>query len=111
MLKVINETGDSLTLKDRILHHTTAGLSTIEVAVRNTTDLPENFRKFLDYKSDNNSQSKTYIISKNISKCCSPILYLCLDCKFDNKVSGLYNDYGVLNIQDSIINTQFSFSN
>ena len=39
-LGVVVATGDTLTLKDRIAHHLTTGLSTVEVASRNAEFLP-----------------------------------------------------------------------
>lgn len=43
--------GDTLTLKDRILHHTTVALSTAEVSAKNTSKLIENqIKYFIDSK-------------------------------------------------------------
>lgn len=55
-LGIINDEGVELTLTDRIAHHTTTGLSTIEVASKNASQLNSEFRKFfnnddLKYKS------------------------------------------------------------
>ncbi|MCB0464241.1 MAG: zinc carboxypeptidase, partial [Aequorivita sp.] len=55
-LGIINGEGVELTLKDRIAHHTTSGLSTIEVASQNVASLNTEFKKFfknetLKYKS------------------------------------------------------------
>lgn len=52
-LGIITENNTVLTLKDRIAHHTTSGLSTVEVAVKNTPKMLEEFSKFFD-----NSQLK-----------------------------------------------------
>ena len=38
--------GDTLTLKDRIDHHVTTGLSTVEVSLQNKTELIENYNAF-----------------------------------------------------------------
>ena len=43
---VITQTGDTLTLKDRIEHHQTTALSTIEIASKNAAELNKNFRQF-----------------------------------------------------------------
>ncbi len=51
-LQVILETGDTLTLKDRIMQHTTSGLSTIETAVNNEQALLDNFRNYYDFKNN-----------------------------------------------------------
>ena len=45
-LKVKTNTGQILILKDRIEHHHTTGISTIEVALENRKKLIENFQKF-----------------------------------------------------------------
>jgi hypothetical protein len=45
-LGVIIDNGDTLTLKDRIAHHLTTGLSTVEVAAANAATLNEEFRNF-----------------------------------------------------------------
>ncbi|MBC9798619.1 M14 family metallopeptidase, partial [Sinomicrobium weinanense] len=61
-LGVINGTGDTLTLKDRLAHHYTTGISTVEIASRNAKKLNEEFRKFYtrkDFKYQN------YILSGN----------------------------------------------
>ena len=43
---VVIEDGDTLTLADRLEHHYTTGLSTIEVSVRHAVRLKQEFRKF-----------------------------------------------------------------
>jgi len=55
-LGILNDEGDVLTLVDRINHHTTSGLSTIEMASKNASELNSEFKKFfntsgLKYKS------------------------------------------------------------
>ncbi|GAB4247259.1 MAG: M14 family metallopeptidase [Ekhidna sp.] len=56
-LGIINQEGDTLTLKDRLLHHHTTGLSTIEIASKNADRLLSQFSSFfgnnagLKYKS------------------------------------------------------------
>ena len=54
--------GDTLTLKDRIAHHLTTGLSTVEVASRNAARLNEEFTKF--YKN-RNYRYKNYVLKGN----------------------------------------------
>ena len=51
--------GDTLTLKDRIAHHHTTGLSTVEVVANNTEKLNKEFRKF--YKN-RNFKYKSYVL-------------------------------------------------
>ncbi|MEZ2414714.1 M14 family metallopeptidase [Muriicola sp. E247] len=61
-LGVKTSIGDTLTLKDRIAHHHTTGLSTIEVASQNTTSLNEEFRKFYQPK---NFKYNSYVLNGN----------------------------------------------
>lgn len=50
-LGVINDEGDELTLKERIDHHNTTGISTVEMASKNTKELCDNFKSFFDTSS------------------------------------------------------------
>ncbi|MEP1035164.1 M14 family metallopeptidase [Ekhidna sp.] len=59
-LGIIKQEGDSLTLKDRIAHHYTTGLSTIEIAVDNSDRLLNQFGRFF---GDNTSlKYKTFVL-------------------------------------------------
>ncbi len=64
-LGVITRIGDTLTLKDRIAHHHTTGLSTVEVAAKNALKLNEEFKKF--YKNKN-YKYKSYVLSGDADK-------------------------------------------
>ncbi|MGB5554542.1 MAG: zinc carboxypeptidase, partial [Flavobacteriaceae bacterium] len=64
-LGVITGIGDTLTLKDRIAHHHTTGLSTVEVATKNAERLNEEFKKFYRNK---NFKYKSYVLSGNQDK-------------------------------------------
>jgi hypothetical protein len=64
-LGIITSIGDTLTLKDRIAHHHTTGLSTVEVASKNISKLNDEFKKFhikKDYKY------KSYVLNGNPDK-------------------------------------------
>ncbi len=62
-LSVITNSGDTLTLKDRIDHHYTTGISTIEVASENAQQLNTEFKKFFsDSKTSPDSKYKTYVV-------------------------------------------------
>jgi hypothetical protein len=62
-LAITTREGDPLTLKDRVLHHHTAGLSTIEVASKNAARVVDEFQKFFrDQLSNPTAPYKTYII-------------------------------------------------
>lgn len=57
------ENGDTLTLYDRVAHHQTASLSTIEVSSIHAKDLNDNFKKFFkDAQKSPTGKYKTYII-------------------------------------------------
>lgn len=64
-LGIITSIGDTLTLKDRIAHHHTTGLSTVEVASKNTKKLNTEFKKFYQNK---NFKYKSYILNGNTDK-------------------------------------------
>ena len=65
-LGVIVEAGDTLTLKDRIAHHLTTGLSTVEVASRNASRLNEEFRNY--YSKPRDFKYKSYVLKGNADK-------------------------------------------
>lgn len=65
-LGVIKADGDTLTLADRVFHHYTTGLSTIEVAAAQSKKILEEFKKFFDNsKNGEGSEFKTYILTSN----------------------------------------------
>ncbi len=60
---IINETGDTLTLLDRVMHHKTTALSTVEIASKNAKRLVDNFTDF--FAKARNAQIgeyKTFVI-------------------------------------------------
>ncbi|MCW5517278.1 M14 family metallopeptidase [Muriicola sp. Z0-33] len=59
-LGVKTSIGDTLTLKDRIAHHHTTGLSTVEVAASNAEKLNTEFKKFYRNK---NFKYKSYVLA------------------------------------------------
>ncbi|MBL7703025.1 MAG: zinc carboxypeptidase [Ferruginibacter sp.] len=64
-LAVATNDGDTLTLKDRIAHHFTTSMSTIEIASQNSDKLIGEFKKYFD---DGNTvgtgEYKTYVITE-----------------------------------------------
>jgi hypothetical protein len=64
-LGVITSIGDTLTLKDRIAHHKTTGLSTVEVASNNSAKLNEEFKNFYLPK---NYKYKSYVLHGDAEK-------------------------------------------
>ncbi len=57
-LAIINQEEDTLTLKDRIAHHVTTSLSTIEVTAKNAQEVVRQFEQF--YQQANNNPAGTY---------------------------------------------------
>lgn len=58
------ENGDTLTLLDRVEHHTATALSTVEVASKNAVRLVENFHTYFQQSNNNPiGKYKTFIIS------------------------------------------------
>ncbi|MCG8474275.1 MAG: M14 family metallopeptidase [Cytophagales bacterium] len=61
---VITNTGDTLTLKDRIAHHLTSGLSTVRASAENSGRLVGEFEKyFLNSAKAPEGKYRTYIVS------------------------------------------------
>ncbi len=61
-LGINTDEGYVLTLADRVEHHTTTGLSTIEISSKNATKLNSEFKKFF---TTSNLKYKSYILSGN----------------------------------------------
>ncbi|HLW32628.1 MAG TPA: M14 family metallopeptidase, partial [Aequorivita sp.] len=61
-LGIINDEDFELTLVDRVAHHTTSGLSTIEVASQNAAALNSNFKEFF---RNNNLKYKSFVLKGN----------------------------------------------
>ncbi|MGX1930729.1 M14 family metallopeptidase [Flagellimonas sp. 2504JD4-2] len=64
-LGVITKIGDTLTLKDRLDHHHTTGLSTVEVSSKNADKLNSEFRKFYKNRS---FKYKSYALNGDTDK-------------------------------------------
>ncbi|WP_108425403.1 M14 metallopeptidase family protein [Flagellimonas amoyensis] len=64
-LGIITGIGDTLTLEDRIAHHFTTGLSTVEVSSQNAKKLNEEFKKFYQ---NQNFKYKSYVLKGNKDK-------------------------------------------
>jgi hypothetical protein len=63
---VLMENGDTLTLKDRIAHHTKTALSTIEVAHRSRPEMLKKFEAYFDKAMrDPMGEYRSYVISKD----------------------------------------------
>jgi len=64
-LGIMNDDGFELTLIDRVAHHTTTGLSTIEMASLNAPKLNSEFKKFFQ---NSNLKYKSYVLQGNSDK-------------------------------------------
>lgn len=64
-LGIVTAIGDTLTLKDRIAHHHTTGLSTIEVSSQNAEKLNQEFKKFYQNKD---FKYKSYVLKGDKDK-------------------------------------------
>ncbi len=67
-LGVETDEGDTLTLLNRVMHHYTTGLSTVEIASQNAAKLVKEFHRFFNEAvSGAIGNYKTYIIKSNIA--------------------------------------------
>lgn len=64
-LGILTKEKDTLTLIDRIKHHTTTGLSTVEIASKNAAKLNEEFKQFFQ---NNALETKSYVMRGNPEK-------------------------------------------
>jgi len=64
-LGILNSVGDVLSLKDRIAHHYTSGLSTVEVAYNNVQKLNQEFQA---YHARKNNRYKAYVLEGEVDK-------------------------------------------
>jgi hypothetical protein len=64
-LGILNDEGHVLTLVERLTHHTTTGISTVEIASKNAKQLNSEFAKFFD---NSNLKYKSYVVSGNEDK-------------------------------------------
>ena len=61
-LAIINSNGDTLSLQDRLAHHYTTGMSTVEVAAANIEKLNQEYAK---YYRDKSAKYNSYVMSGN----------------------------------------------
>jgi len=66
---VLQDSGDTLTLADRLEHHYTTGLSTVEMSVMNRERLLKEFRSFfIDAQNNGSGPYKTYVVKADASR-------------------------------------------
>jgi len=65
-LGILKAEGDTLTLKDRLTHHFTTGLSTVEVSSQHAKQLVDEFANYYERAQNNpKGKYKTYVIKAN----------------------------------------------
>jgi hypothetical protein len=65
---VVTNTGDTLTLADRIAHHYTTSMSTVEVAAKNNSRIINAFKQFFDNANNNGiGEYKTFVVADGAS--------------------------------------------
>ena len=99
-LGVDTDHGYELTLVDRVVHHKTTGLSTVEIASKNAVTLNTEFKKFFDTGS---FKYKSYVLKNENKDKTTRLLALLdkhqIDYEFTNK--GLVKGYNYLTQQES----------
>ncbi|MFK8059312.1 MAG: M14 family metallopeptidase [Polaribacter sp.] len=98
-LGIQTDEGEILTLKDRAIHHTTTGLSTVEISSNNAEKLNLEFRKFFD---NNKLKYKSYVL-KNDNQDKTNRLKRLLDTheiKYENTNSGTVKGYNYQTQED-----------
>lgn len=61
-VKVLTSKGDTLTLTDRVAHHYTTGISTVEISSMNAKKIVEEFKKYFEAAKNPASTYKSYVI-------------------------------------------------
>jgi hypothetical protein len=99
-LAVITADGDTLTLKDRLTHHYTTGISTIEIASKNAARLVDNYQKFFSEAARNGiGPYKTYLVKSKGAEAKLPELRKLLDrnlIRYQYAIAGSANGYNYL---------------
>ncbi|GGG25650.1 M14 family metallopeptidase [Christiangramia forsetii] len=102
-LGIKTDEGYVLTLKDRLEHHYTTGLSTIEVASKNASELNEQFQ---NYFSNDDFKYKSYALNGNADKL--ETLKKLLDrheIEYSYSNSGKINGYSFINGENGSLNS------
>lgn len=76
-LGVLKEEGDTLSLKDRLMHHYTTGLSTVEITSKNADRVIEEFAAYYQTSRNNpEGEYKTYVIKSDTTDALTDMLGL-----------------------------------
>jgi hypothetical protein len=101
-LGILNDEGHVLTLVERLTHHTTTGISTVEIASKNAKQLNTEFAKFFD---NSNLKYKSYVVSGNADNLNSLKTLLDKhDIVFENSNASKVTGYSYKSGQQSSIN-------
>lgn len=77
---VLQDSGDTLTLADRLEHHYTTGLSTVEMSVANRERMLKEFRQFfIDAQNNGSGPYKTYVVKADGTKTVPSVIKKYLD--------------------------------
>jgi Zinc carboxypeptidase len=101
-LGILNDEGHVLTLIERLTHHTTTGISTVEIASNNAKQLNAEFAKFFN---NTNLKYKSYVVKGNLDNLNS--LKTLLDkheISYENPTSSKITGYNYTTGQQSSIN-------
>ncbi|GGI58093.1 M14 family metallopeptidase [Winogradskyella haliclonae] len=102
-LGILNDEGHVLTLVERLTHHTTTGLSTVEIASKNAKRLNDEFSKFFD---NSGLKYKSYVLNGNPDKISS--LKTLLDkheIQYQNATSSKVSGYNYATGKQGSLNT------
>ncbi|WP_299125877.1 M14 family metallopeptidase [uncultured Winogradskyella sp.] len=101
-LGILNDEGHVLTLVERLTHHTTTGISTVEIASKNASKLNSEFAKFFD---NSKLKYKSYVVSGNTDKLNSLKELLSKhDIAFENPSNSKVSGYNYKSAQQSTMN-------
>jgi len=102
-LGVKTDEGEVLTLVDRMTHHTTTGLSTIEISSKNAAKLNDEFKKFFNTSG---LKYKSYVLQGNEDHIESlKALLEKHDIKFGNASTGKVSGYSYADASSGSLNT------
>ena len=102
-LGILNDEGHILTLVERLTHHTTTGLSTVEIASKNAKKLNAEFSKFFE---NSDLKYKSYVLNGNEDKIENLKQFLNKhDIQFENATKGKANGYNYKTGNQGSLNT------
>ena len=101
-LGILNDEGHVLTLVERLTHHTTTGISTVEMASKNAKQLNTEFGKFFE---NSDLKYKSYVVSGNTDKLNSlKTLLNKHQITFENPTASKVSGYNYTTAQDGDLN-------